>query len=752
MFTVSLRTKISIAAALLAALRIPIAEAQAAAGTAYYVSSSLGDDAWPGTKDKPWKTLSKVSSMVFQPHDRILLKRGDVWQNQELVLQGSGNYLKGSWISVEASGEGAKPRITNPPLDKTPGLVSGWETVNKTYGTNRAFMKIAVKVDGGSGWRIKGLEIDNAEMGIFIKPDGAGFWLEDLYFHDIQGLFMPPIPDFQEKCEVECPMWDPYPQPAWGSAIEVNGDYVTIKDVVIENATGGVTGFANMGLIENVFMNKVKSGGLTIGGQSVTIRYATVLNAQWPDGAWFGADPVMSAWDTNFVVERSEIAYCRNHDSIGDASPINFDQETVNAAVRDNFFHDNDGSALEFNLVGENRRITIERNVCYNNGLEKDSRAGANYLKAAFSADACAYPLTSYVIKDNEIYKAFPGQRLNFYFALSPNGFADDFRYAQKNCRYTVSNNKVVEHEKIRLPLPVPAPPPISKKSIAKTAGVTASSGLDTARLAQDGSLDTEWLSNEAKPWIKYTWKDSQRIDTVRLFDRPDLQNWATSGVLTFSDGSRINVTGGILNNGAMREVVFDPPKTVTWMQFTVTRNAPETPGTTVGLSELQVYQDEAPPAPAEKVFPGAMTVDFSDRPGNALLLKGHYPDSANGIHWPHADWTTRKESRSGNEYVYVDFPRNASGRPATATRIFVLPWGKTLKSINVAGPEGAIVSISQAGLNPLVINCTPESKTYEMDLSGSVLSNIIGVWIDLNNAPEKNLNDVWFDDLVYGD
>ena len=55
----------------------------------YYVSASTGDDTWTGTTASargtsgPWKTLAKASAMKYVPGDRLLLKRGDTW-NEEL--------------------------------------------------------------------------------------------------------------------------------------------------------------------------------------------------------------------------------------------------------------------------------------------------------------------------------------------------------------------------------------------------------------------------------------------------------------------------------------------------------------------------------------------------------------------------------------------------------------------------------------------------------------------------------------------
>lgn len=723
--------------------------ARASTGDTFYVSSSAGNDAWPGTRPRPWRTLARVSSRSFRPGDRILLNRGDVWTGEELVLSGSIRRMDDPWISVGAYGSGPRPRITNPPSDLTPGLVD-WSSINQAIpGTDRQNMKIAVRVAGGSGWKITGLEIDSAEMGIYI-PGGSRFWMEDLDIHDILGLFMPEYPGFATACQEAsgCPMWDPFPVPAWGAAISVLGDHVTVKDVAIERATGGIDGFANVGLVENVFIDRVTSGGLTLGGNGLTVRSVTVLNAQWPDGAWFGADPIMTDWVSGMVVERSEFAYSDNYSYNSDASPIDIDMESVGIVLRDNFFHDNTGSALEFNLAGENRRIRVVRNVAYRNGLDQDPPPGSDYLKAAFSADACGfYPSPTFTIRGNRVYGAYPDQYLTYSFASG--SFSNGFSPAE--CSYRMSGNRAFEYGQYSLPLPVPSPPPIRQVNVAPLASVEVSSGAGSAWAAQDGSLDTEWVSDEARPWIVYTWKRPQTIDRIRLFDRPDLQNWAVSGRLIFSDGSSVDVTGGILNNGAMREVVLDALKTVTSVEFQVTRTVPESPGTNVGLSDLQVYLAGAPPPAPRPVPPGRASVSFSDRPPGAKPLTGTYPRGPLGIDWGDAEWATLRDPTSGNRFAYVDFARYSPYAPRTRGPIFVLPAGKVLRQLSVSCPRRAVVALAQPGQPAVQAPCTGRPTFVRTGWTAPVLSDVVSLWIDLSRT-NADLPDVRFDDLVYGD
>ena len=93
-------------AALLAASAVPLAGAGSAAhaapaaptagdwvgnapnttgGTDYFLDATAGDDAAAGTsRTTAWKTLDKASATTFAPGDRLLLKAGETWSDQQL--------------------------------------------------------------------------------------------------------------------------------------------------------------------------------------------------------------------------------------------------------------------------------------------------------------------------------------------------------------------------------------------------------------------------------------------------------------------------------------------------------------------------------------------------------------------------------------------------------------------------------------------------------------------------------------------
>ncbi|MGY2746300.1 hypothetical protein ACQCSU_03070 [Pseudarthrobacter sp. O4] len=80
-----------------------------AAGTTYYVSAA-GSDSNSGTSSSaPWKSLSKVNSIVLTPGDTVSFRRGDTWTGG-LVANQSGT--DAAPITLNGYGSGNAPTIT----------------------------------------------------------------------------------------------------------------------------------------------------------------------------------------------------------------------------------------------------------------------------------------------------------------------------------------------------------------------------------------------------------------------------------------------------------------------------------------------------------------------------------------------------------------------------------------------------------------------------------------------------------------
>ena len=79
----------------------------------YHLDSRAGSDANDGTRDKPWKSLTPLGTVTFNPGDSVRFKRGSSFEGGFAVNQsGTSN----APITVLADGEGAAPRFTNPLL------------------------------------------------------------------------------------------------------------------------------------------------------------------------------------------------------------------------------------------------------------------------------------------------------------------------------------------------------------------------------------------------------------------------------------------------------------------------------------------------------------------------------------------------------------------------------------------------------------------------------------------------------------
>jgi len=138
------------------------------------------------------------------------------------------------------------------------------------------------------------------------------------------------------------------------------------------------------------------------------------------------------------------------------------------------------------------------------------------------------------------------------------------------------------------------------KNNIALRSNVTVSSVNKKNRIfselityfgegAVDGNVNNEWATDGEKgsAMIRLNWSQPEKISRIWLFDRQNLKDQVTSGLLVFSDGSTIKV--GELPNDAKscKELTF-PEKTVTWVAFLVNTVSETT--SNIGLAEFAVF------------------------------------------------------------------------------------------------------------------------------------------------------------------
>lgn len=112
-------------------------------------------------------------------------------------------------------------------------------------------------------------------------------------------------------------------------------------------------------------------------------------------------------------------------------------------------------------------------------------------------------------------------------------------------------------------------------------------SGSFSADKAADGNSGTDWAASgvPAGAWWQVNWTDPQSISLVLLRDRPNGTDFfGSTGVLSFSDGSRVTYSG-LPGNGGNLAIAF-AARAVYWMRVTTDGGS----GSNIGLEEVEAY------------------------------------------------------------------------------------------------------------------------------------------------------------------
>ncbi|HUX69868.1 MAG TPA: PIG-L family deacetylase [Cellulomonadaceae bacterium] len=118
--------------------------------------------------------------------------------------------------------------------------------------------------------------------------------------------------------------------------------------------------------------------------------------------------------------------------------------------------------------------------------------------------------------------------------------------------------------------------------------GQSADRAVDGYALGEPSAHAREWATEggRAGSWLRLDFPAPTTIDGVVLYDRPNLRDQITGGVLEFSDGSTVSL-GALPNNGSGLTVRF-PARAVTSVRLLVTAVSATT--TNVGLAEIETY------------------------------------------------------------------------------------------------------------------------------------------------------------------
>lgn len=175
-------------------------------GKDYFIDATRGRDDAAGTSPKTaWRTLAKANATTFAPGDRILLKAGEEWQDEQLWPKGSGS--TGRPITISAYGDPGAGR----PYIATNGNVPSPFNADGTKNPATVGLTGAIVLRNQQYWDINNVELSNDDdfatnitKGTYVR-DGImvsinadllkpgedsvmdHFRISDIYVHNIDG-------------------------------------------------------------------------------------------------------------------------------------------------------------------------------------------------------------------------------------------------------------------------------------------------------------------------------------------------------------------------------------------------------------------------------------------------------------------------------------------------------------------------------------------------------------------------------------
>lgn len=435
----------------------------------YYVSISQGNDTWAGTAavpaggNGPWKTLTRASA-AYLPGDRILLRRGDSW-NEELHPLGNGTAAEP--VVIGAYGEGPRPLIDR-------------EDDSKDL--------IGIHLSDQEGYRIAGIEFARCMTGIYAEyqvgsPTRRHICIEDCLFRDSR-MYQP---------------YEDYPAHKVGLGIclfsHECGNTIVLSGITVRNcefrrllsgiwtnspdnfngAANNIWNFGNL-TIEDCLFEEGDQWPLGLRG----VAGGTVRNCVTHDtGRRFksinGVAGAMIFRCRDLVFENCEwgfVSIGEKGNSSGDGEAFDLETNCRNITLRDCLFHDTDGPGI---LI-----------CCYNEDGANTGIIAENCVLNCKAARVGEHGLPKAEIFNNSSYNKAEWRNCRFYLAAKEKAAIAEEGMTFTNCLFRNPGDGR------------PAPLPVA----AATASSSAP-GHDAA-MAVDGNQATCWkAASGGEQWLQ---------------------------------------------------------------------------------------------------------------------------------------------------------------------------------------------------------------------------------------------------------
>jgi len=423
-----------------------------ASGRIYYVDAVNGNDDNDGlSKEKALLSLNAVNCLVLEAGDRVLFKRGCVW-NGELVLNESGTKQKP--IIIGMYGEGSKP------------MINGCGEVTST-----------ILLADVSNVIVRNLEVTNYSISevsdfrtcisvVSRKSEVSGVKIQNNYVHASSNLFTIPTgsESFYHFAAINV---DSQNGKDW------NGEDIFFKNILIENNRvekvngNGIAIYGGLSdvNIKNNIVNNVRGDGIILAQCFDSVaEYNTVYSSGW---GGIG-QPHVNIWcynATNTILQYNESYDCQS--SVGDGQGFDIDDASINCTVQYNYSHDNVGGFfIGCAYYKEYYGNVVRYNISQNDKKQFLFLTCPSKLTLNYDPNKLMYDIynntfyTTQPISDviyNDLYKTgytdYGKIRNNiFYVVGSPNAKWGKSNLAlefSNNCFYGISSTAITDKAKI---------------------------------------------------------------------------------------------------------------------------------------------------------------------------------------------------------------------------------------------------------------------------------------------------------------
>ena len=347
---------------------------------AYYIDSENGSDSNPGTQAQPWKSLIPLQTTVLNPGDTVYLKRGSVFDGQQLTFLGVGGTAE-KRVTVTAYGEGNLPRLNG--QGKLTNVVELWNTPYVTI-ENLEITNTAPEFN--ADWSAPNLNTNKSvtlrAINIYARNFGvvSGITIRNCYIHEVNGsntlkwnggIFF----DIQASGVIDGKIHG-IPTKYDGCLIEnntiINVDRSAIKLVSsvwcnqsLTNGTNPINWYPSTNMVvRGNYMEYIGGDGITtrdVDGTLVEHNLAKDCDYQYLTSTYnVGIWPFEA---TNTVIQYNE-AY--NTHSTLDGQGLDCDHLSSYSVMQYNYSHDNEGGFMLIMGQWLHTSVTVRYNISQN--------------------------------------------------------------------------------------------------------------------------------------------------------------------------------------------------------------------------------------------------------------------------------------------------------------------------------------------------------------------------------------------------